>query len=76
MKITEIFKTIQETSSTNIKKQILKENMCDVVAHIFEDTYGKQKYYIKQFEKPTGSGTLTIDNDYHYFRDTLSLLVY
>lgn len=74
MKITEIFKTIQETSSTNIKKQILKENMCDVVAHIFEDTYGKQKYYIKQFEKPTGSGTLTIDNDYHYFRDTLSVL--
>ena len=43
MKITEIFKTIQETSSTNDKKQILKENMCDVIAHIFEDTYGKQK---------------------------------
>ena len=74
MKITEIFKTIQETSSTNIKKQILKENMCDVIAYIFEDTYGKQKYYIKQFEKPTESGTLTLDNDYQYFRDILSVL--
>lgn len=74
MKIYEVFKTIQETAGTNYKKQILKDNMCDVIAMIFEDTYGPMNYYIKQFEKPTGSGALTLDNDYQVFRDTLGAL--
>ena len=74
MKIYDVFKTIQETAGTNSKKQILKDNMCDVIAMIFEDTYGPMNYYIKQFEKPTKSGTLTLDNDYQVFRDTLGAL--
>lgn len=71
MKVHEVFKKIQETAGTNDKKQILKENVSDVIKQIFEDTYGKQKYYIKKFTKPDFSGNLTLDNDYHYFRDTL-----
>jgi DNA ligase-1 len=71
MKVYEVFKKIQETAGTNDKKQILKENVSDVIKQIFEDTYGKQKYYIKKFDKPDFSGNLTLDKDYHYFRDTL-----
>lgn len=74
MKIYEVFKKIQETAGTKAKKQILKENMCDTIALIFEDTYGKQKYYIKQFVKPECSGQLTLDNDYSYFRSTIEQL--
>ena len=71
MKIYEVFKKIQETAGTNDKKQILKENVNDVIKQIFEDTYGKQKYYIKKFSKPDFSGNLTLDNDYRHFCDTL-----
>ena len=71
MKIYEVFKKIQETAGTNDKKQILRENVNDVIKQIFEDTYGKQKYYIKKFEKPEYVGNLTLDKDYHHFRDTL-----
>ena len=71
MNINEVFKKIQETAGTNDKKQILKENINDVIKQIFEDTYGKQKYYIKKFDKPDFSGDLTLDNDYQHFRDTL-----
>lgn len=71
MKIYEVFKKIQETAGTNDKKQILKENVNEVIKQIFEDTYGKQKYYIKKFTKPDFSGNLTLDKDYQYFRDTL-----
>ena len=71
MKIYEVFKKIQETAGTNGKKQILKENVNEVIKQIFEDTYGKQKYYIKKFDKPDFSGNLTLDNDYQYFHDTL-----
>ena len=71
MKITEIFEEVQNTAGTNDKKQILKDNINDVIKQIFEDAYGKQKYYIKKFTKPDFSGNLTLDNDYHYFRDTL-----
>ena len=71
MKTYEVFKKIQETAGTNSKKQILKDNMCDTIAAIFEDTYGKQKYYIKKFERPDTTSNLTLDNDYQHFRDTL-----
>lgn len=71
MKIYEVFKKIQNTAGTNDKKQILRENMCETIAQIFEDAFGPKKYYIKKFDKPDFSGTLTLDKDYHYFRDTL-----
>lgn len=71
MNINEVFKKIQETAGTNDKKQILRENMCETIAQIFEDTYGKQKYYIKKFTKPDFSGNLTLNNDYQHFHDTL-----
>lgn len=75
MKIYDVLTTIQKTSSTKSKKQILKDNMCDTIAAIFEDTYGPANYYIKQFEKPEFTGTLTLDNDYQHFRDTLINLI-
>ena len=71
MKITEIFEVVQNTAGTNDKKRILKDNINDVIKQIFEDAYGKQKYYIKKFTKPEFSGNLTLDNDYQHFRDTL-----
>ena len=74
MKIYDVLTTIQKTASTKSKKQILKDNMCDTIAAIFEDTYGPMNYYIKQFDKPDFTGTLTLDNDYQYFRDTLANL--
>ena len=37
MKIYEVFKKIQETAGTNDKKQILKENVGDVIKQIFEE---------------------------------------
>jgi DNA ligase-1 len=75
MKIYDVLTTIQKTASTKSKKQILKDNMCDTIAAIFEDTYGPVNYYIKQFEKPEFTGTLTLDNDYQHFRDTLINLI-
>lgn len=75
MKIYDVLTTIQKTASTKSKKQILKDNMCDTIAAIFEDTYGPANYYIKQFEKPDITGTLTLDNDYQHFRDTLVNLI-
>ena len=74
MKIYEVFKKIQETPGTNDKKQILKENVNDVIKQIFEDTFGEKKYYIKTFDVPLMDGVLTLDNDYHIFRDTLNAL--
>ena len=47
MKIYDVLTTIQKTASTKSKKQILKDNMCDTIAAIFEDTYGPANYYIK-----------------------------
>jgi DNA ligase-1 len=75
MKIYDVLTTIQKTASTKAKKQILKDNMCDTIAAIFEDTYGPANYYIKQFEKPDITGTLTLDKDYQHFRDTLVNLI-
>ena len=74
MTIKDLFKTIQETSKTNAKKSIVKENMSDTLKLIFEDTYGDQKYYIKKFE-PTGDcGDWTIDYNYEAFHLALTKL--
>ena len=65
MKITELFVKIQDTAGTNDKKQLLKDNLNPTIQQIFEDTYGSQKYYIKQFFPVLNLfGTLTLDNDY------------
>lgn len=74
MTIKDLFKIIQETSGTNTKKSIVKENMSDTLKLIFKDTYGDQKYYIKKFE-PTGTcGDWTIDYNYEAFHYALTKL--
>lgn len=74
MTIYETLVTIQNTSGTNDKKQILKENMTDTLELIFKDTYGKQKYYIKKIEKPNNIGNATLDENYNSFHEVLNIL--
>lgn len=75
MRITEIFETIQNTAGTNDKKRFLKEHMNTTIKWIFDDCYGKRKYYIKTFEpKPGCQGELTLDNDYLDFHHALDRL--
>lgn len=72
-----IFRTflqIQNTAGTNAKKEILRKNMSPVIRQIFEDTYGKQKYYIKKFVPNGYYGHLFIDIDYDTFHNTLMKL--
>ena len=71
MKIYDIFTTIQSTSGTLDKKQILKDYMCAAIKYIFNDTYGSQKYYIKTFTPNGVIGYLTLDNDYIDFHNGL-----
>lgn len=72
MKITELFVKIQDTAGTNDKKQLLKDNLNPTIQQIFEDTYGSQKYYIKQFFPVLNLfGALTLDNDYNVFHEAL-----
>lgn len=47
MKITEIFEAVQNTAGTNDKKRILKDNINTIIKWVFDDCYGKRKYYIK-----------------------------
>ena len=65
---------IQNTSGSNDKKTILKDNLNDVIKLIFEDTYGPQKYYIKKFVPNGDYGHLFIDIDYNTFHNTLMKL--
>lgn len=58
---------IQNTSGSNDKKTILKDNLNAVIKLIFEDTYGPQKYYIKKFVPNGDVGHLFIDLDYGVF---------
>lgn len=75
MKITELFVKIQDTAGTNDKKQLLKDNLNPTIQQIFEDTYGSQKYYIKQFFPVLNLfGALTLDNDYNVFHEALTRL--
>lgn len=71
MKIYDIFASIQTTSGTLDKKQILKDNMNDTIKYIFNDTYGSQKYYIKSFTPNGIFGYLTLDDDYIDFHKCL-----
>ena len=65
---------IQNTSGSNDKKTILKDNLNDVIKLIFEDTYGPQKYYIKKFVPNGDVGHLFVDIDYGTFHNTLMQL--
>ena len=73
--IYETLSAIAETSGTNDKKAILKDNMSYTLKLIFEDTYGPQKYFIKKFVPNGDFGHLSLDNDYGTFHCTLVDLV-
>lgn len=62
---------IQNTSGSNDKKTILKDNLNDVIKLIFEDTYGPQKYYIKKFIPNGEVGSVSIDTGYDVFHKYL-----
>lgn len=72
MTITKLFRAIELTSSSNGKKQLLKDNLTPLVEQIFHDTYDSMRnYHIKNFELPSEYGTLTIDNNYEMFHALL-----
>lgn len=73
MKIREILETIKNTAGTLDKKQILKDNMNDVLQMIFEDTYSDRKYHVKKYNV-SYAGSYTLDEHYSTFRDMLDQL--
>ena len=77
MKITELFEVIKNESSTLGKKQLIKDNLSEVLKQIFIDTYDtSKKYYIKNIPNITTYGELTIDEKYDVFHSTLMKLHY
>lgn len=71
MKITELFKSIENEGSSIIKDQIIKEHINEFklsLNNIFEDCYGPHKYFIKKSPIINQYGTLTIDTNYDIFR--------
>ena len=74
MIVREIFTTLASISGSNDKMQFLNENTNETVSLIFQDTYDtKRKYYVKKFNV-TGTGDLTIDEDYMEFHGMLNTL--
>ena len=73
MRIREILETIKNTAGTLDKKQILKDNMNDVLRMIFEDTYSDRKYHVKKYNI-WECGDLTLDDNYDTFHSMLKLL--
>jgi DNA ligase-1 len=73
MKVREILETIKYTAGTLDKKQILKDNMNDVLQMIFEDTYSDRKYHVKKYNI-WECGDLTLDGNYDTFHSMLKLL--
>ena len=77
MKITELFEAIKNESSTLGKKQLIKDNLSEVLKQIFIDTYDtSKKYYIKNIPELAVHGELTIDEEYDTFHSTLMKLHY
>lgn len=76
MRIFELFKEIESTSKSSIKKKILSENLNQNIRTIFEDTYNTDRqYYIKKLEQPADIfGDLTIDDNYNEFHEGLNKL--
>ena len=74
MNIRELFEIIKNTAGTLDKKQLLKDNMSELLKIIFLDTYDTtKKYFVKKFNV-TATGPLTIDENYPVFRETLTKL--
>lgn len=73
MRIREILMSIKETAGTLDKKQILKDNMNDVLQMIFEDTYSDRKYHVKKYSVQE-TGDLTLDKNYDTFHSMLEQL--
>lgn len=74
MIVREIFTKLASIPGSNDKMQFLNENTNETVSLIFQDTYDtKRKYYVKKFNV-TGTGDLTIDEDYIEFHGMLNAL--
>lgn len=79
MKIFNLFKEIESTPKSSVKKKILSENLNQIIKIIFDDTYNtNRQYYIKKLElsnnKINQFGKLTIDDNYNIFHEGLNKL--
>lgn len=78
MKIFNLFKEIESTPKSSVKKKILSENLNQNVKIIFDDTYNtNRQYYIKKLELSNNNnqfGELTIDENYNIFHEGLNKL--
>ena len=69
-----ILKQIEQEGSTLAKVEIVKNLDTyhqNLLKMIYEDCYGKQKYFIKKQPVLNGSGLDTIENDYIIFHEAL-----
>lgn len=61
MRIFDLFKEIESTSKSSLKKKLLSENLNQTIKTIFEDTYNTDRqYYIKKLE---------LSNDKHVYEE-------
>lgn len=80
MKIFNLFKEIESTPKSSVKKKILSENLNQNIKIIFDDTYNtNRQYYIKKLELSNNNkinqfGELTIDENYNIFHEGLNKL--
>jgi len=80
MKIFNLFKEIESTPKSSVKKKILSENLNQIIKIIFDDTYNtNRQYYIKKLELSNNNkinqfGELTIDDNYNIFHEGLNKL--
>jgi DNA ligase-1 len=80
MKIFNLFKEIESTPKSSVKKKILSENLNQNIKIIFDDTYNtNRQYYIKKLELSNNNkinqfGELTIDDNYNIFHEGLNKL--
>lgn len=80
MKIFDLFKEIESTPKSSVKKKILSENLNQTVKTIFEDAYDTDRqYYIKKLDLSNNNkinkfGELTIDDNYNIFHEGLNKL--
>lgn len=76
MRIFDLFKEIESTPKSSLKKKILTENLNQTIKTIFEDTYNTDRqYHIKKLELSHDNfGELTIDDNYNIFHEGLNKL--
>ena len=73
MKISEIFKAIAETAGSTAKKELLRVNDNDIIAQIFDYTYGGRKYFVKKYIS-WNSGDWILDEHWDIVKETLDKL--